>query len=363
VLTRRELLAAAPAVLCRPAVAAEPIRGLRQIAAGRGLSFGSMVRGRLLGGDRAYADMMARECDMFVCREAHFPYLQKRRGTFDFSQPDLDLGWAEAHRMRFRATALLWGEQVPPWFTAITDRAEGVRVVTEHITQLCRHFAGRMHSWDVVNEAIKLEHGRADGLRRTAFLDLIGPEYLDIAFRTAREGDPKAKLVYNDFGVELDVSWQRDRRRVLLELLDGLRKRGVPIDMVGIQSHLETDTIGRFNEKVFSDFLRALADRGVGILLSELDVGDRKAPAAIPPRDAEVAKAYRRYLDVALADKAVSAVISWGLTDRDNWVNSGENRNKRTDGLPARPLPFDAEYLPKPAYVAIAEALNAAPQR
>ena len=76
-----------------------------------------------------------------------------------------------------------------------------------------------------------------------------------------------------------------------------------------------------------------------------------------------MARVYRRFLDVALANKAVTTVISWGLTDREPWTNSSENRNKRTDGLPGRPLLFDAEYLPKPAYVAVAEALNAAPQR
>ena len=140
--------------------------------------------------------------------------------------------------MKLRLHALIWGENAPKWFGDISDRAEGVRVFKEFIQRACGHFAGRVDSWDVVNEAIKLEHGRADGLRRTAFLDLIGPEYLDIAFRTARAADPKAKLVYNDFGVELDVPWQRDRRRVMLDLLDGFKKRGVPIDAVGIQSHL-----------------------------------------------------------------------------------------------------------------------------
>jgi endo-1,4-beta-xylanase len=161
----------------------------------------------------------------------------------------------------------------------------------------------------------------------------------------------------------LDVPWQRDRRRAMLDLVDGFKKRGVPIDAVGIQSHLTTDTFDKFNEKVFADFLRALADRGVTIMLSELDVGDRAAPAAIPARDAEVARVYRRFLEVALANRAVTTVISWGLTDREPWTNSSENRNRRTDGLPGRPLLFDAEYRPKPAYVAVAEALNAAPQR
>jgi len=149
----------------------------------------------------------------------------------------------------------------------------------------------------------------------------------------------------------------------MLELLDGFKKRGVPIDAVGIQSHLTTDSFGKFNDKVFADFLQALADRGLTILLSELDVGDREAPADIPRRDVEVARVYRRYLDVALANKAVTTVVSWGLTDREPWTNSSENRNHRTDGLPGRPLLFDAEYRPKPAYAAVAEVLSAAPQR
>jgi endo-1,4-beta-xylanase len=245
----------------------------------------------------------------------------------------------------------------------LEDRADAVRAVHDHIARVCGHFAGRVQSWDVVNEAINLKHGRPDGLRRTVFLDLIGPEYLDIAFRAARQADPKAALVYNDFDFELGISWEADRRRVLLGLLDGFKKRGVPIDAVGLQSHLRTDTFDRFDEKVFADFLRELADRGLAILLSELDVSDRNAPADIARRDRLVASVYRRYLDVALANRAVTAVISWGLTDADRWVNSGTNPERRADGLPARPLPFDADYVPAPAYVAIAEALAAAPKR
>ncbi|MGE5271163.1 MAG: endo-1,4-beta-xylanase [Thiohalocapsa sp.] len=137
----------------------------------------------------------------------------------------------------------------------------------------------------------------------------------------------------------------------------------MPIDAVGIQSHLRTGLMAHFNERVFADFLKELADRGLAIMLSELDVADRAAPADIVRRDAEVAAAYRRYLDVALANRAVTAVISWGLTDRDNWVNSPHNRDRRQDGLPARPLLFDADYRPKPAYFTVAEALAAAPRR
>jgi endo-1,4-beta-xylanase len=342
---------------------AAPIAGLRQIAASRGLLFGSMVRGDVLPKDRAYADMIARECNLFVSREMHFDYLEPKRGAFDFAAVDAEHDWAVAHRMQLRGTSLLWGEHVPGWFARLDDRSDATRAVSAHIDRVCRHFAGKMQSWDVVNEGIKLEQGRPDGLRRTAFLELIGPEYLDVAFHAAREADPRASLVYNDFGFELAVPWERDRRRAVLALLDGFKKRGVPIDAVGIQSHLSTDTFAKFDDKVFADFLRELADRGLKIMLSELDVHDRNAPADIARRDALIASIYRHYLDVALANQAVSVVVSWGLTDGDRWINSPQNPDRRADGLPARPLPFDAEYAPKPAYVAIAEALDAAPKR
>lgn len=365
-LSRRQfVLAVAGASLVMPTIgSAAPTAGLRQIAETKGLLYGSMIRGSDLGKDRVLADTAARECNLFVCRVMHWDYVEPKRGVYQYAQPDADVAWADTNRMKFRGHALLWGEHVPKWFASIEDRADGARAITDHIARLGRRFAGRMHSWDVVNEAIKPDSGRADGLRPTAFLDLLGPDYLDIAFRAAREADPKAKLVYNDFDVELDLPWHRQKRKALFELLDGLRKRNVPIDMVGLQGHLETEKMPNFNEKVFESVLRELTDRGLEIMITELDVIDRGAPADIKRRDAEVAAAYRRYLDVALANPSVKAVITWGLSDRDSWITNGQYKQTiRADGLTPRPLPFDTDYLPKPAYAAIAEALNAAPPR
>ncbi len=365
-LSRRQfLLAASQAALVAPAPAqAAPIAGLRRIAASKGLLFGAMIRGSALGKDRALADMAARECNLFVSRAMHWDYVEPSRGVYEFAQVDADRAWAEAHDMKYRGHALVWGEHAPGWFKKLGDRADATRAMTDHIARICRHFAGRMHSWDVVNEAIRPDLGRPDGLRPTAFLDLVGPEYLDIAFRAAREADPKARLVYNDFDVELDLPWHRQKRRTLLELLDGFRKRGVPIDMVGLQGHLETEKMPHFDEKVFEGVLRELTDRGLDIMITELDVIDRGAPSDIARRDAQVAAAYRRYLDVALANRAVKAVITWGLSDRDSWITTDRYpQTKRADGLKPRPLPFDTDYAPKPAYVAIAEALSGAPAR
>lgn len=365
-LSRRSfLLASAQAPLCGAALAvAAPFEGLGRIAASRGLLFGSMVRGSWLAKDRGYADMVARECGVFVSRAVHWSYVERRRWVDDFAQPDADLAWAEAHGMQFRGHALLWHREIPPWFAQVETRDEAIRAMTRHIERVCRHFAGKMHSWDVVNEAIKVGDGNPDGLRRTAFLDLVGPEFLDLAFHGARQTDPKARLVYNEYDLELDIPAQRDKRRALLRLLDNLKKRGTPIDAVGVQAHLSTVEAPLFNEKVFADFLTEIADRGFEIMLTELDVVDRSAPSDIAKRDAEVAASYRRFLDVALANRAVKVVVTWGLTDRDSWISlADEAYTRRADGLKPRPLPFDVDYLPKPAYWVIAEALKGAPRR
>jgi endo-1,4-beta-xylanase len=99
-------------------------------------------------------------------------------------------------------------------------------------------------------------------------------------------------------------------------------------------------------------------------MLTELDCIDKGAPSDIAQRDAAIAGAYKRYLDVALASRTVTTVINWGLSDRSSWVVSGgDPLAKRDDGQRPRPLLFDTDLKPKPAYFAIAEALRSAPKR
>ncbi len=318
----------------------------------------------MLGTDPRYTELAAREAALIVCSCPHWRNIAPTPTKVDYSKVEAAYAWARAHGMAYRGHALLWGEAAPRWFGELPDRAAATRALEEHIAGTCRHFAGRLHSWDVVNEAIKIGDGRPDRLRRNVFLDKIGPEYLDLAFHTARASDPRVKLVYNEFDVEYDIPHQRNNRAALFDLLDGFKKRGTPIDAIGIQSHLATARMGDFSERGFRDFLRDLADRGLEIMLTELDVTDRGSPSEIAPRDAEVASCYRRYLDVALANPAVTTVVNWGLTDRNSWITSGTYpETKRQDGLPARPLAFDADCRPKPAYAAIAAALDGAPRR
>jgi len=364
---RAFLLAAAAGAVCRPVFAApgpQAAPALRDIAAERGLLYGSYLDLWDFQAEPDYAALAARECGVMVSSRMDWDHLAPSATQTQFAEVDTDYDWAHAHDMKFRGHALVWGERAPKWFANLPNRAAAIAALESHVAATCRHFAGRMQSWDVVNEAILVGSGRADKLRPQIFLDKIGPDYLDIAFRAARANDSDARLVYNDFGVEFDLPDQLEKRQVLLDLVDGLKKRGTPIDAIGLQSHLSIADMAHFNEKGFSRFLDELAARGLEVMLTELDCIDKGAPSDIAGRDAAVAAAYRQYLDVALASRAVTTVINWGLSDRHSWVISGgDPLAKRDDGQRPRPLPFNTDLHPKPAYQAIAEALRNAPPR
>jgi endo-1,4-beta-xylanase len=361
------LFAAGAGMVCRPALAGpspEQAKSLRTIAAARGLLYGSYLDLGDLKAEPDYAAVAARECGVMVSSRMDWDHLAPTASHNEFSEVDADYGWAHARDMKFRGHALVWGERAPRWFDGLPSRAAAVAALESHVAATCRHFAGRMQSWDVVNEAILISSGRPDKLRPHVFLDKIGPDYLDIAFRTARANDPVARLVYNEFGVEFDLPDQLEKRQVLLDLIDGFKKRGTPIDAVGLQSHLSIADMAHFNETGFSRFLGELAARGLEVMLTELDCIDKGAPSDIAARDAAVAGAYRHYLDVALTSPAITTVINWGLSDRNSWIISGgDPLARRDDGLRPRPLLFDTDLHPKPAYFAVADALRNAPPR
>lgn len=365
-LNRRSLLLGAASVGafgtgCRTGWADSP--GLGAIAASKGVLFGSLMRLSSLAEGGAYTRMMVGECKLYVCAEMHWRLVSPKPDVTDFSRVDRARAWAWAHGMPFRGHSLLWHLQTPAWFGELADRAAAVAALQSHIRTMCTHFAGTMQSWDVVNEAT-VPNGGENGLRKSVFLTKIGPEYLDIAFHAAREADGKALLVLNDAGMEYDSPSSRRHRRFLLDLVDGFKRRNTPIDAIGIQSHLATEGSKHLNDLDLAGFLKAISDRGLKILVTELDVIDRGSPSDIAKRDAEVAAMYKRYLEVVLDNKAATAVATWGLTDHDSWIARGDlPAFRRADGLPARPLPFDDHYGRKPAYFAVAEAFKAAPAR
>ncbi len=337
---------------------------LKARAQAKGLIYGSSARYKDLIADPDLANELPVECNMLVPEwemkwSAGDALLRPTPDRFDFTLADRMAEFAQHHQMLLRGHTLIWHLCVPSWFeTGIhTDNAE--QLLTQHIQTVAGRYAGKIHSWDVVNEAIEPRDGRSDGLRETLWLKCLGADYIDLAFRTAATADPDALLVYNDYGLEYDTFECEARRIAILKLLERLKAQGTPIHAVGLQSHLDgSETC--FNAEKFRRFLSDIASLGLKILITELDVEDKNLPADVAVRDRIVASAYEDFLSVALDETAVIAVITWGLNDPYSWL---AETSPRSDGLPIRPLPLDESLNRKLAWQAIARCFDQCPKR
>jgi endo-1,4-beta-xylanase len=282
--------------------------------------------------------------------------LEPQPGDFDFAASAALLNFAKQNGLAFRGHTLVWHKANPPWLEgALASAAGRDRLLGGYIAAVAGRFRGHMHSWDVVNEALAPEDGRHDNLRNTFWLRTFGPAYIDQAFHAARAADPHALLVYNDWGCE-GASERHDRfRAATLDFLERAKSRGVPIDAYGMQGHLQA-----FGPKTDQGKLRRFLDDvkslGLRILVTEHDVDDSGGPLDTAVRDATVAGASRRFLDVVLDNSATIAVLTWGLSDRfldpPGW-------NARLRGYAPRLLPLDADLARKPMWQAIAQSFAA----
>jgi endo-1,4-beta-xylanase len=325
---------------------------LRVLASQRGIVFGCAANSFQLR-DADFAAVLAREAGILVPEyEMKRGVIEAARGSYDFSGVDALLGFARKHDMALRGHPLVWHKRNPDWLEAAVASERNPKLVTDYIANVTRHYKGHVNSWDVVNEAIKPEDGRADGLRNTLWLQAFGPTYIDIAYHTAREADPSALLVYNDWGCEAGAPDNDRFRRVTLDFLERARARGVPIGAYGMQGHLAAYG-AQVDQRKLREFLARLQSMGLKILVTEHDVDDSGGASDEGARDRAVADASRRFLDVVLDNSATVAVLTWGLSDRfldpPGW-------RARLAGYSPRMLPLDPDLQRKAMWHAMARA-------
>ena len=338
---------------------------LHERAAAKGLTYGtfSEAQGQQFIGDQELQNAFLKDSGLMV-GGFYWNRTRPAESTFDWSLPNPLYEFAVEHNKLFRGHPLVWHKLYPSWMgeklrAADTKASDIEAVLDRHISTIVRHYAGKVHSWDVVNEAIKPEDGRDDGLRATPWLYHLGPDYIDLAFRIASEADPEALLVYNDYGLEYDNRDHRARRSSTLKLLESLKAKGTPVHALGTQSHLRGDQ-SKEDLKQLRSFLSDVASLGLKILVTELDVQDAMLPRDLNIRDRIVAGVYEDYLSVVLDETAVTTVITWGLSDRYTWLSDYKPRD---DGAAVRPLPLDDKLNRKLAWNAIARAFEQAPTR
>lgn len=348
-LTRRNALVGLSATLLHPKTANANPLSLRTAAARAGITFGASISA---GMSPDYARLYIEEVAIATTDTAlKFSALRPDSKNFRFAQADEILRFCQSHNIALRGHTLIWNEDLPAWLHA-QSLAEIARSFDEHIEKTVSHFAGRLHSWDVVNEPFWPGHGLPGNYRNGPWYAALGPGYIARAFKRVHEIDKSVRLVLNEAHCQTQNGWGQGIRPALLRLVDELLNAGIPLHAVGLESHLVPQW--GYDAAVYHRFMEDLARRPIEIYLTEMDVNDASFPDDIATRDQKVAQLYRTYLDSALKIPKVTLLETWQLSDAYSWYRDTDAAKVRA----MRPLPFDAHLRAKPARDAILAALK-----
>ncbi|ANZ43396.1 1,4-beta-xylanase [Lentzea guizhouensis] len=292
-------------------------------AAQSGRNFGTAVAAQKLG-DSTYVNILNTEFNSVTAEnEMKWDATEPNRGQFNYTSGDRILNHALNNGKQVRGHALLWHQQQPRWAQGLSG-SDLRQAAINHVTQVATHYRGKIHSWDVVNEAFA---DGGSGGRRDSNLQRTGNDWIEAAFRAARAADPNAKLCYNDYNTD----GINAKSTGIYNMVRDFKARGVPIDCVGIQSHLSNNAPSDYQAN-----LQRFADLGVDVQITELDISGSNQ-----------ANAFGAVTRACMAVARCTGITVWGIRDTDSW-RTGEN-----------PLLFTGSGAKKPAYNQVLDALNA----
>ena len=343
-------------------------KGLKDALEGKFYMGAALNYDQVTGNDSASMEVFHRHFNSAVAENAmKMGPIHPEEGRFNFDTADPFIDFTEAHDLYTVGHCLVWHSQAPDWFFTDGEGKEVSREVLiermkEHIYTVAGRYKGKVDVWDVVNEAFN-----DDGsYRETPFYRIIGEDYLELAFRFAREADPGAELLYNDYSM-----FKEGRRNAVLGMAEALKQKGLRIDGVGMQAHYG---LGFPSLEDFEASIVAFGEAGLDVHITELDITVLPAPwdnlgANVSDRAGyqEIMNPYAGGLpdSVALAlnqrwvdffdlflkhqDK-IRRVTTWGISDLHSWKN-----NWPIYGRTNYPLLFDREFRPRPAVDQIIE--------
>ena len=327
---------------------------LGDIAASRSMFFGSAFDIGVIE-DPNFRALYAHQARILTTNlSMKFWSLRPEEDRTQFARADRLVDFALANQIALRGHNLIWNEWNPPWVKKLSS-ARREYWLDRHVDEVVTRYAGRVHSWDVVNEPFWPGHHKAGGFRDGPWFEAMGKDYIRRAFLRAGRADPSAKLALNESGPEWTDPGTEIIRAGLLRQIDEIRDAGGRVDIIGLECHWMAQN--HFDASRFSDYLARLREKNVEIYITEIDIDDDRMPDDIAERDELVAKRYSELLLVALREPAVKAVITWDLIDPLSWYPSVYPRPSGSQRQP-RPLLFDAKLQPKASYRAVADALR-----
>lgn len=307
--------------------------GLRNAAAHCGLSVGIAADKRLLQSP-SIAQAVSANFNLLTVSGMKWDHIHPQPDVFDFDEADWGVAFAEKNGMRVHGHNLCWNlpQAYPGWFRTALNPSNAERYLVSHIHTVVSRYRGRIDSWDVVNEPVVPWPGQRDGLYPGIWLEMLGPRYMDIAFQAVADTDPQALRVLNIHHVEQGTEENERNRRNAVALLRQLRSRGVPVDAIGLESHL--DAAQPLDGEALRRFLEEVQSLGFRVMITELDVRESRATGRSEDWDRQVAQYYADYLNLVLPLVNAHRVIFWTLKDR--WESGRRIQGLLLDSLSPR---------------------------
>lgn len=298
----------------------------------------SSQRGELIG---YVFDSITAEYEMKM--DATYP----SSNSFNWNGSDAIVNFANNKNSQVHGHALVWYQSMPSWVNSFTGTdAEFEAKVQDYIETAMQRYSGKTVSWDVINEAF--EDGGTGNLRQYAFRERMGDDYIAKLFQMARAADPTALLFYNDYGMTYDSV----KRQAMLDMVADFQSRGIPIDGIGLQMHLTTNT----NNQQISDLITQVAATGLKVHLSEIDIRINEDGSLNSPTGARLEQQNQKLVSMVNVFRSIPldqqfAITFWGLSDPDSWLINFW-------GNPEWGLLFDQNFRPKPVYCGFYAALG-----
>jgi endo-1,4-beta-xylanase len=332
-------------------IPASSVQPLKQAGAAAHRRIGTALMSHHLSNAQVRA-LVVREFDSLTPEnEMKWGALEPQPGRFDFDAADRLVSFAAENGIRMRGHTLVWHNQLGHWVKGM--RADALRAaMARHIQNVVGHWKGKIAQWDVVNEAIV--DGPGGELRSDSPFAVLGPTFIDEAFRLAHAADPQAQLFYNDYEIE---GGDTPKGEAAYALCKRLKQAGVPIHGIGFQMHVDPRAWPSADQ-MRRNFERYAA-LGLAIEITEMDVAVGEIPGTIEEKLQRQREITRDIVAACVAVDKCSGITFWGATDSYSWLNSAEWGRLRGKG-PHYPLPFNVDLQPKPMAAGIVEALGGA---
>ena len=320
---------------------------------------GTVISPNDLYGSNGHLNIIKKHFNVIVAENAMKPdAIAKSRGNYDFSQTDKLIAFAKENNITVRWHTLCWHSQTPAWLSQNKNggkatREEALENLKTYIFTVMEHNKGKgIDSYDVVNECL-LDNGKLrTGNEGAKWYDCIGDDYVDYAFKYAHEADPNAMLVINDYSLESN----KQKREGMYKLVKGMKDRGIKVDGIGMQMHIDINGPSIKEIKETIDYFSTL---GVKVLVTELDMSlytwddksrsldDVKLTKALDTQTKRYKELFDMFAEEYKAGKLYQVLI-WGIDDGSSWKN-----NFPVYGRQDYPLLFDRSKQPKDCFWAI----------